>query len=167
MYRYIRKFKKLSFRYKCFKVHLIIIADTMKHCLDTCYNVFHSFKVWHWSDSPENQFSPLNTGSGIQNCALMFQSNGMFKQDSCILHYPYVCEVQSGTFGVFFCLKLFYNAKNNCRCNFTFLFYIILIDASCIVWLYVFFSESSVLSYLDNKTLGMKKDYTLKMSSKH
>lgn len=101
MYRYIRKFKKLSFRYKCFKVHLIIIADTMKHCLDTCYNVFHSFKVWHWSDSPENQFSPLNTGSGIQNCALMFQSNGMFKQDSCILHYPYVCEVQSGTFGVF------------------------------------------------------------------
>lgn len=101
MYRYIRKFKKLSFRYKCFKVHLIIIADTMKHCLDTCYNVFHSFKVWHWSDSPENQFSPLNTGSGIQNCALMFQSNGMFKQDSCILHYPYVCEVLSGTFGFF------------------------------------------------------------------
>lgn len=107
MYRYIRKFKKLSFRYKCFKVHLIIIADTMKHCLDTCYNVFHSFKVWHWSDSPENQFSPLNTGSGIQNCALMFQSNGMFKQDSCILHYPYVCEVQSGTFGVFFVLSCF------------------------------------------------------------
>lgn len=105
MYRYIRKFKKLSFRYKCFKVHLIIIADTMKHCLDTCYNVFHSFKVWHWSDSPENQFSPLNTGSGIQNCALMFQSNGMFKQDSCILHYPYVCEVQSGTFGWFFFLS--------------------------------------------------------------
>lgn len=98
MYRYIRKFKKFSFS----NVHLIIIADTMKHCLDTCYNVFHSFKVWHWSDSPENQFSPLNTGSGIQNCALMFQSNGMFKQDSCILHYPYVCEVQSGTFGVFF-----------------------------------------------------------------
>lgn len=107
MYRYIRKFKKLSFRYKCFKVHLIIIADTMKHCLDTCYNVFHSFKVWHWSDSPENQFSPLNTGSGIQNCALMFQSNGMFKQDSCILHYPYVCEVQSGTFGVFFVSSCF------------------------------------------------------------
>lgn len=116
----------------------------MKHCLDTCYNVFHSFKVWHWSDSPENQFSPLNTGSGIQNCALMFQSNGMFKQDSCILHYPYVCEVQSGTFGVFFCLKLFYNAKNNCRCNFTFLFYIILIDVSCIVWLYVFFRIFSI-----------------------
>lgn len=107
MYRYIRKFKKLSFRYKCFKVHLIIIADTMKHCLDTCYNVFHSFKVWHWSDSPENQFSPLNTGSGIQNCALMFQSNGMFKQDSCILHYPYVCEVQSGTIGVFFVSSCF------------------------------------------------------------
>lgn len=72
------------------------------------YNRRDSTGVWHWSDSPENQFSPLNTGSGIQNCALMFQSNGMFKQDSCILHYPYVCEVQS---------------------------------------------ESSVLSYLDNKTL--------------
>lgn len=44
----------------------------------------------------------------------------------------------------FFCLKLFYNAKNNCRCNFTFLFYIILIDVSCIVWLYVFFRIFSI-----------------------
>lgn len=72
------------------------------------YNRRDSSGVWHWSDSPENQYSPLNTGSGVQNCALMLQSSGKFKQDSCILHYPYVCEVKS---------------------------------------------ESSVLSYLDSKTL--------------
>lgn len=77
----------------------LIVVHTKKHCLD--YNVFPSFKVWHWSDSPENQFSPLNSGSGIQNCALMLQSNGKFKKDNCILHYPYVCEVQSGTSGFF------------------------------------------------------------------
>lgn len=96
----------------------LIAVHTIKRCLN--YNVFPSFKVWHWSDSPENQFSPLNSGSGIQNCALMLQSNGMFKQDNCILHYPYVCEVQSGTSG-FFGDSSCYTMLNKCILTFFFL----------------------------------------------
>lgn len=117
MYWYIRKFNPLSIIHSDTSVSKFTLIDVhkIKHCLN--YNVFPSFKVWHWSDSPENQFSPLNTGSGIQNCALMLQSNGMFKQDNCILHYPYVCEVQSGTSG-FFGDSSCYTLLNKCILTF-------------------------------------------------